>query len=201
MGPDIITAWASLGTAFVVGASAIAALIQLRHMRAGNQLEALLSLERDFRSPDVQAALRYIQTELAQRLEEPRYRSELETIGYVDPDVHSELIVCNWFNEIGTLVKHRLVSEDAFMDLFARLIAYCWRNVAPAVAIMRRSRGDFQYHDFEYLALRAQAWLERHPHGIFPSTAARKPLPDPWRDSDKRPILPTGDAVFDEVTP
>ncbi len=192
MGPDLISAWASLGTAFVIGASAIAALIQLRHMRAGNQLEALLSLERDFRAPDVQAALRYIQAELPERMQEPRYRSELETIGYVDPDVHSELIVCNWFNEIGTLVKHRLVSEDAFMDLFARLIVYCWRLVGPAVAVMRRTRGDFQYHDFEYLALRAQTWLERHPRGIFPLASARKPLSDPWKELDKRRV--------DEVT-
>jgi hypothetical protein len=185
MSAEMVSAWASLGTLVVIGASAIAALIQLRHMRAGNQLEALLALERDFRSPEMQAALHYTQQGLSERLEDPRYRAELEAIGYVDPGTHLELVVCNWFNEIGTLVKHRLVSEDTFMDLFARLIVFCWKRVAPAVAIMRRSRGDFQYHDFEYLAMRAQAWLERHPHGIFPASAQRAALADPWRDTDR----------------
>ncbi len=186
MTAEVISAWAAVGTLVVIGASAIAALVQLRHMRAGNQLEALLSLERDFRTPEIQSALKYIQRDLAAKLQDPAYRRELETLGVVDSEVHPELTVCNWFNELGTLVKHRLVSESTFMDLFARLIVYCWKHVAPAVAIMRRTRGDFQYHDFEYLAMRAQSWLERNPHGIFPGSVSRTPLLDPWRESDKQ---------------
>lgn len=185
MTAETVSAWASVGTFVVIAASALAALIQLRHMRAGNQLEALLSLERDFRTPEIQSALKYIQQHLADRLQDRAYRQELETIGVVDSAVHPELVVCNWFNELGTLVKHRLVSETTFMDLFARLIVYCWKHVAPAVAVMRRSRGDFQYHDFEYLALRAHAWLERNPHGVFPGSGLRTALPDPWRDADR----------------
>ena len=193
MGAEAISAWAALGTLVVIGASAIAALIQLRHMRAGNQLEALLSLERDFRTPELQAALSYIQADLAIRMEHPEYRSELETIGYIDTQEHPELLVCNWFNEIGTLVKHRLVSEYTFMDLFARLIVFCWKKVSPAIAVMRRSRGDFQYHDFEYLAARAQAWLAKFPQGYMPDSTKRLGVPDPWREADftaKRHVSP-----------
>jgi hypothetical protein len=54
----------------------------------------------------------------------------------------------------------------------------------PVVAVMRRSRGDYQYHDFEYLALRAEAWLARNPHGMFPAGATRAALMDPWRETD-----------------
>jgi hypothetical protein len=153
-------------------------------MRAGNQLEALLSLERDFREPEVQAALRYIQERLPERMEDPQYRGQLAAIGFIDTGVHPELIVCNWFNEIGALLKHRLVTEDTFMDLFARLIVFCWKRLSPVVAVMRRSRGNYQYHDFEYLALRAAAWLKRNPHGIFPNAATREHLHDPWLQID-----------------
>lgn len=184
MSAEAVSAWAALGTLVVIGASAIAALIQLRHMRAGNQLEALLSLERDFRAPDLQSALLYIQDDLAKRLEEPAYRAELEAIGYIDTLEHPELTVCNWFNEIGTLVKHRLVSEYTFMDMFARLIVFCWKRVSPAIAVMRRTRGSFQYHDFEYLASRAQTWLDRYPNGYIPDSTKRLVLNDPWHDSD-----------------
>ena len=127
--PEWLSAIAESGTLVVILASVLAALIQLRHIRAGNQLQALLSLEHDFRAPELQSALTYIQERLPQRLEDPVYRRELETIGFVDPSAHPEMIACNWLNEMGTLVKHGLVSEATFMDLFARLIVHCWRQV------------------------------------------------------------------------
>lgn len=184
MRPEVWAAWATVGTMFVIAASAIAALVQLRHMHASNQLEALLSVERDFRSPDVQAALRYAQEELPERLQDAGYRSELAELGFVDLDDHPELILCNWFNEMGALLKHHLVTQDAFMDLFARLIIYYWKSLGPVVAIMRRKRGDYQYHDFEYLAIRAQQWLALHPTGLFPSNVSRQHPLDPWREAD-----------------
>jgi hypothetical protein len=181
----MLSALAETGTFLVICGSVVAAMIQLRHIRAGNQLQALLSLERDFRAPELQSALTYVQEYLPQKLEDRAYRRELETIGFIDPAAHPEMIACNWLNEMGTLVKRGLVSEDAFMDLFARLIAHCWKQIAPAVAIMRRSRGQAQYHDFEYLATRAAAWLERNPHGMSPRAFARAPLPDRWWEQDK----------------
>lgn len=186
MDATMIAAWAQVGTLVVILASVAAALIQLRHIRAGNQLQALLSLERDFRAPELQSALTYVQKELPRRLDDPQYRRELETIGFVDPKAHPEMVACNWLNEMGTLVKRGYVSEDTFMDLFARLIVYCWRQVSPAIAVMRRLRGEAQYHDFEYLALRAAAWLKRNPQGMFPHAVAREPLLDRWRDVDRR---------------
>jgi hypothetical protein len=88
---------------------------------------------------------------------------------------------------MGTLVKRGYVSEDTFMDLFARLIAHCWRQVSPAIAIMRRQRGEGQYHDFEYLAFRAAVWLKKNPQGIFPHAFSRAALADRWRELDRTP--------------
>jgi hypothetical protein len=195
MQAETLTAWATLGTVIVIGASAVAALIQLRHMRASNQLEAVLSLEQDFRSPPVQGALHYVQERLTGKLEDPHYRDELETIGFINTDVHPELVACNWFNEMGTLLKHGLITEETFMDLFGRLIRYYWKALSPAIAIMRRSRGAGQYHDFEYLALRAQAWLDKYPHGLFPPRMPRMPIEDPWAQLDaKRAATATSSA-------
>jgi hypothetical protein len=180
-----VSALSEAGTFIVICTSVVAALIQLRHIRTGNQLQALLSLEHDFRAPELQAALRYVQEELPKRLADTAYRRELETIGFIDPAAHPEMIACNWLNEMGTLVKRGLVSEDTFMDLFARLIAHCWRQIAPAIAIMRRTRGQAQYHDFEYLASRAAAWLEKNPQGMSPRSFTRLPLADRWVDEDR----------------
>lgn len=179
-----LTAVATLGTVVVIGASAIAALIQLRHMRASNELEAVLSLQRDFQSPEVQAALQYVQDQLSLRLDEDRYRDELATIGFISIERHPELIACNWFTQMGTFLKHGLISESTLMDLYARLIRYYWKELSPAIAVMRRKRGDGQYSEFEFLALRASAWLDGHSQGAFPSGMHRPALPDPWREGD-----------------
>src|SRR5947209_16475960 len=103
-----VTALSTFGTVVVIGATAVAALIQLRHLRAANQLEALLSLERDFRAPELQDALRYVQEELRKNLENPTYRDELARLGYIDPQKHPELTLCNWFNAMGALMKYEL---------------------------------------------------------------------------------------------
>jgi hypothetical protein len=91
---------------------------------------------------------------------------------------------------MGTVLKHRLVSEGTFMDLFARLIVYSWEKLEPVVAIMRRTRGDGQYDDLEYLALRARTWQKLHPRGIFPSDVLRQPLQDESKDADLRTKSP-----------
>lgn len=177
---EYLTAVAAAGTFVVIAASALAAIVQLRHLRASNQLEALLSLERDFRSEEMQRALCYVQEEITTRLSDEEYRNELSALGFIDARAHPEITVCNWFNAMGTLVKHQLVSEATFMDLFAKLISYYWRNLTPVIALTRRHRGDAQYHDFEFLAIRADQWVKLHPHGLFPRGTPRVALEDPW---------------------
>lgn len=184
MAPEMITALATLGTVVVIGASAVAALIQLRHMRASNELEALLALQKDFQSPPIQAALHYVQEQLPHQMQDDPYRDELAAIGFISVERHPELLACNWFTQMGTFLKHGLISESTVMDLYARLVRYYWNALSPAIAIMRRKRGDGQYSEFEFLALRATAWLERHADGVLPHNIVRSPLADPWKDTD-----------------
>jgi hypothetical protein len=183
---EVLNTIGTMGTFLVIALTAVAAIVQLRHMRAANQLDAVLVLERDFRSHDLQEAFRYVQRELPFKLRDPEYRAELEAVGFIDERTHLEVKACNWFNEVGTLVKNQLVTEDAFMDMFSRLVAVYWERLEPAIAVMRRRRGDVMYHDFEYLAIRARAWLTAHPHGTFPSGLHRTPLRDPWAAEDAK---------------
>jgi hypothetical protein len=183
---EVLNTVGSVGTFLVIAATAIAAVIQLRHMRAANQLDAVLSLERDFRGHELQEAFRYVQRDLPYKLRDPEYRAELEVIGFIDERTHLEVKACNWFNEMGTLVKNQLVTEDAFMDMFSRLAVVYWERLEPAIAVMRRKRGDVHYHDFEYLAIQARAWLARHPHGTFPNGMKRQQLRDPWAAEDAK---------------
>jgi hypothetical protein len=181
---ELVNTVSSLGTFIVIGASAVAAVVQLRHMRAATELQAVLSVEKDFRSGELQEALRYVQSDLPFRMRDAKYRAELEAIGFADARTHLELNVLNWFNELGTLLKNKIVAADPFMDMFGRLVVHYWDLLAPVVAVMRRKRGESQYHNFEYLALCARAWMAEHPAGLFPGRMHRAEIPDPWREDD-----------------
>jgi hypothetical protein len=186
MSVELVNTLAAVGTFIVIGATAVAAVVQLRHMRASNQLGALLSLQRDFHSDDLQESFRFVQAELVYKMREPAFRAELERIGFIDARTHLEINVLNWFNELGTLLKNGLVEESAFLDLFSRLAVQYWEILAPAIAILRRRRGPAQYHSFEFLAIRARKWLSDHPQGSFPRGMSRIPLLDEWLDEDGR---------------
>lgn len=178
------TAVGSVGAFVVIALSAAVAVVQLRHLRAGNQLQALLSVERDFHAPDLQAALQYCQTDLLRRMQEPGYRAQLEAIGFIDVTEHPEMVACNWFNQMGTLVKNGLVSEDAFLDSFGRLVDHYWLLLESAIAVLRRHRGASQYENFEYLAMRSRQWRRKHADGLYPRGAERLPVRDPWVHAD-----------------
>jgi hypothetical protein len=180
---DLINAVTALGTLVLLAATAIAGFIQLRHMRAGNELAAAQAIERDFRAPELQAALTYVQHEFAARIADAAYRCELAAPGYVDPRAHPEMLLCNWFNRTGTLVADGLLKEDLFMDSFGRLVIYYWELLVPAIAVLRRARGANQYAGFEYLVYRAGRRARRRP-APGPASASAA-IRDPWLEEDR----------------
>lgn len=179
---EIINTCAQVGSFVVFTGTAIAAMLQIGHLRASNELEAQLTEQ--MRRSDLQSAMRYVQTDLDRALEDPSYRAELYGLGYIDADKHPEMDACNWFNEVGTLVKNRLIDEKTFLDIFSRLVTYYWARVLPVIALGRRERDAGQYENFECLALLAQQWKAKHPTGAYPPKAARMPVIDTWLERD-----------------
>jgi hypothetical protein len=179
-------------TLAIVAATCVAGLRQLTLNRSSSQLKAMLAIQSDFRDHELQLAFTDVQNNLSARLESPDYRASLEKRGFIDSATHSEVLVCNWFEGVGVNVKYELVSENAFMDLYGRLVTYYWELTAPAIALMRRTRGRTQYHNFEYLATRARAWTTRYPEGIFPKSHGRIVLDHVWDDESLSLSNPQG---------
>ena len=188
---DVINTSAQVGTLLVVAGTAVAAIAQLRHLRASNELEALLTLTEQLRGPELQRALSFVERDLARRLQEPAFRAELAALGFVDSHEHPEMDACNWFDQVGALVKNRLIDESTFLDLFSRLVGYYWVRLEPVVALLRRERGAGQYENFEYLAYLARRWRAKHPHGAFPPRTPRLDVADPWLRADRPPAAGT----------
>ena len=173
---ETINTLAAVGTFVVIAATAIAALIQLRHLRASNQLQAMLDINDRWNGPELQRVIRYVRYELPDKVKEPAYARSLEE-HVRDIERHPEIQLADWWEQIGTMVKHGLIMQDPFLDLGSASVVGHWDLLSTTVAIVRANRSPAVFENFEYLAAIGKRWLERHPDGNYPKGLGRLPLP------------------------
>ena len=74
MSLELVNTLATFGTFFVIAATAIAAIVQLRHARSSNQIAALNELRETMETPEFQAARHFLVTELPVKVQDPAFR-------------------------------------------------------------------------------------------------------------------------------
>lgn len=172
MTPELLSTIASIGTFVVIAVTAVAALIQLRHIRASNQLAGVMQYIKFWESESMQRANVFIHDELPAKLRDPHYRAELFAID-VDRKRHPELVPCDWCEQAGSYVKFGLISKEQFLDLAGGYVVRAWRALKEVVAIRRAVGGPQMYENFEYLAALAQDETARRGSGNYPKDAPR----------------------------
>jgi len=177
----------SIATLVVLLTAAVATLVQLRHIRASNDLSTFSEAFELWYSSPVQGGLAFIQRELATKIKDPEFRRELDTAGPVDHSRHPELNVLDFFDNIAIYLVMGNMREDMIMQAAGQLARSLWSTLSPTIAIMRRQRGPQMYAPFEYLVWRAQLWHERYPNGYVPKGFERLPNLDTWLSADKTP--------------
>ncbi|MBV8340600.1 MAG: hypothetical protein JO343_11700 [Candidatus Eremiobacteraeota bacterium] len=192
MAPEQVNLTISALTLVVLLAAAVAAIIQLRHLRASSESATFSTAFSLWYSPEVQRGLRFIQHEFATKMEDPVFRRELDTAGAADHLAHPELNVLDYFDNVGIYVVLGTVREAFILHPAGQLIANLWETLSPVIAIVRRKRGKQMYISFEYLAARARKWIERYPDGYAPRGFVRLPNPDIWRQADMGAGMLTG---------
>jgi hypothetical protein len=178
MTPEWVAAIASVATFLVIGATAIVTLIQLRHMRNGNQIAVFTEIRHKMESPDFQNALQFIRDEVPQKLNDSGFRVRLldrnSSEGKLIVDVGNFLD-----SAIAPLVKHGIVDRDLACDLFYYPVVMCWDTLASFIASHRTMLEYRMWEDFEYMTLLCKNFRARFPHGTYPRGAAALPLPEP----------------------
>lgn len=178
-----LEAWttvAAVGTFIVITITAIAAFIQLHHLRASNQLSAMLKLLELEQSSALEDRFHFVRTQLAEKMQDPQFRATLDAQP-VDRTLHPERHVIAWFEHIGAWMKNGLIDEEAYLEYASPIIIQYWTLLAPTVKRMRSTREPWLLEDFEYLAARAQLWIATHPHGNYPKSTSRLEPLDPPR--------------------
>ena len=189
MSLELINTVAGLTTVTIVAVTALAALIQLRHLRTGNQINALLSIGEKLTSREFTDALASANRGLEVALADPEFRDYEIAIHrrlpppkvdsrYVDPH-HACILVGNTFELMGVLVKNRIIDQKIFLDLYCGIVLGAWKLLASRTALGRDVGDPATWECFEYLAVLSEDWLTKHP-GSYPSGVRRYPLHNPW---------------------
>jgi hypothetical protein len=187
---ELWNTFATFGTFLVIAATAIAALVQLRHARGSNQLEALNEIRESAERPYFRDALQFIRTELGDKLKDPAFRYQIENRAAITSENHPLIekvkTVGNLYEDMGLLVKARFLDRELAMQMWN--VDYYWGVLAEYTAIARRQGGDDLWENFEYLAVLAEDWDVKHPHGTYPAGMRRKHLSDPWLAADAQHV-------------
>ncbi|HET9836273.1 MAG TPA: hypothetical protein VFP88_08035 [Rhodanobacteraceae bacterium] len=179
---DLNTA-ATLVTLAVIIVTAAAAFVQLRHMRASNQLQGLLTVLARVEGADFGRWVDGARRILAEKLPDAAYRRSIED-GTLDRADNPWLTLCNSYEWVGSLVRQRLIDEEPYMDIYADRVVAAWELTRGAIAIIRRGGNSGALENFEYLYVRASQYLASHPNGVYPAHTPRAPLHDPWAEVD-----------------
>jgi hypothetical protein len=178
---------ASVGTFFVIAATAIAALVQLRHSRGNNQITAALAINEVTEGDEFQAARRFLRENLVEQLKDFNYRQELVRTRRMGRQVQ---FVGNYYELIGIFVKNGLIDENLACEMWCSEIIMDWHLLAPALAILNREQRDSGWENFEYMYDLCRRWKARYPDGRFPRSRRRVQLDDVWLKEDRAAIAP-----------
>lgn len=168
---ELLNTLASVGTFLVIAATAITALVQLRHIRRANQLAGLQSTFEMLQEPTVRELVNYVRHDLSALMKDDTFRASLREIP-IDRRVHPELYLCNMYNHIGSFVRSGLIDEDIYLQTDWYNVSLYWGLLQDVVTEARHNR-PYLLENFEWLAARAQAWIREHPQGDYPSHQPR----------------------------
>jgi hypothetical protein len=175
MSAEWLTAIGTVGTFVVITASAVAALLQLRHMRGSNQIAALNDFTKIMASGEMKNALHFISAELPGRLADPVERKRALTIPFTN-EYEAISFAANAFENIGGFVRTKVIDPDTACSVIAGPTVRYWRALLPVTTYVREQTGtQAVWENFEYLALISTRWQQAHPHGTYPKNEPRMP--------------------------
>lgn len=177
MSAEWVTAVATVFTAVVIAASAIVALMQIRHMRTGNQISAYNECRETMESVDFREALAFIRNEIPERLADPQTVAAIVSSALREEYAGIRL-VANLFESMGLFVKTGMMDERIACELWSGIVLTTWSNLRPLTAELRKRFGPGIWINFEYMAVLSDDFI-RHFPDAYPHGVRRMPLGEP----------------------
>lgn len=174
MSLELVNTIATLTTAAVIATTAIVAIVQLRHLRAANQITALLAVQNELDSQDYREAEVIVREELDAALADPVFcKFEIAMSrrlnGVKMEGRHLQIrqaanFIGNTFENIGSMVKNGILDKHLVMDIYSWIVVSQWDRLAGLTAMARAATGEPAiYENFEYLAALSKRFLKNYP--------------------------------------
>jgi hypothetical protein len=179
MPQETLSTAAAIGTFIVIAATAIAAIVQLRHLRAQNQLTGLLTVFARVEDPQSNEWVDAAREMIKSRLPDPAYRRSIVD-GTFERKNNPWLNLANSYDWVGSLVKHDLIPEESLLDVYSGRIVQAWGIIESIVPLVRRRSGPVVWENFEYLVVRAREWNLQHAAGTYPKGVPRLQVDVTW---------------------
>lgn len=178
-----LSAAASLVTLVLILGSVIAALLQMRHMRNANQIDALTEIRETLESPEFREAIKFVMRELPRLIEDPANRRKILQ-GPLPTEFEQARWVATFFESFGVMVKHGALDKSITCDMWGSIILGCWERLAPFIINLRyTTKNPAFYENFEYLALISSQFKARYPNGTYPRRLPRMPTVEVWPEA------------------
>ncbi len=175
MSPEWVGAASSLITLFVIGVTAYAAMRQMAHLRAGNQVAALLPLTEKYQTPEIQQSLDYAIGKLKTDLQDPEIRAGVAARPASGPARQAQNIF-NFYESVGALVCAHALDLQLVLRYFT-LPSEMWEFGGDYIALARSTRGDEVFENFEALVAMQLAYEKRHGTSLYPRGLPRVKVP------------------------
>lgn len=176
MSPEWVTAIATVFTALVIAASAVAALLQIRHMRKSNEIEIIQKWTETIESPEFESARTFVTRQLPKILEDPEKIRALSWTP-LPLELAQIRVIGNHFESIGAFIKLRSVEARVAVELWAVVVYDCWLAIAPVIALVRKRVGrDALWENFEYFAVLAEQRLKTQSASTYPAGTPHMPV-------------------------
>lgn len=173
MSADWVTAIATAGTFVVITASAIAALLQLRHTRGSNQIVALTECRETLESEEFQNARQFVALRLPELMKDPEMARSLE-LPFFPAELRPAGNVANFFESMGAFVRYNIIDKRIACDLWCSVVVSSWNALLPVTRVRRKIDPGI-WENFEYLAVLSQDFMDKYPTS-YPTGTRRMPL-------------------------
>lgn len=196
MSLELLNVLATMLTTVIIGATAIAAIVQLRHLRAGNQIAGQLAMRQVLLDAEFWNAIGRVRFEIPALMHDPQFvtfvreyhldSATTEGDERFDGPYMAALMVGRNLENVGNMIRNGLTDKRIFLEQYVNLVVVAWDAVEPLVRLRREATGsDTPWEDFEYLTVLARRWRSEmrsaYPKGverILPTFARPRPPGD-----------------------
>jgi hypothetical protein len=187
MNLELISTLASLTTAVIIGATAVAAMVQLRHMRSSNQINAQLAVRTMMN--DVRKESDLLRNGLTAAMADPSFRRYIRAMARGETCAHTPehqafynaaFTIVSTGATIGELTRRGIIDEDTLLAPNHERFWITWKAMENFVAVMREAGcSQNQWESWEYISARAMQWGQRR-HDTYPKGVPRLHPKNPW---------------------